>query len=188
MEKRSQYPSDSPFNDGLGGEDALANSRELHASPCTRLFLSFILFWLAPVLLGLFNSAHPIIRSVEGTSSRLFLLPGTAVGRTDRRPAHWLSCCYVLRVCERRGGVPAAPSLGTGRRVRDPTGTREGGSFTAKRQSLMSSAVNEESLGGQGRVGGRLLVFDSRTRRFSLLKIKHLQVKNCQNPNKTINN
>lgn len=127
VEKRSQYPSDSPFNDGLGGEDALANSRELHASPCTRLFLSFILFWLAPVLLGLFNSAHPIIRSVEGTSSRLFLLPGTAVGRTDRRPAHWLSCCYVLRVCEWRGGVPAAPSLGTERRVRDPTSTREGG-------------------------------------------------------------
>lgn len=29
-----KYPSDPPFNDGLGGEDALADGRQLHAPPC----------------------------------------------------------------------------------------------------------------------------------------------------------
>lgn len=69
-------------------------------------FCLFYYFWLPRVLFGLFNSAHPIIRNLGWTSSRLSLLPGTAVGRTDRGGAHWLSCCYVLRLCARRGGAP----------------------------------------------------------------------------------
>lgn len=90
-------------------------------------FCLLFYFGFPPVLLGLFNSAHPIIRSVEGTSSRLFLLPGTAVGRTDRRPAHWLICCYVLRVYEWRGGVPLLRAWDeTTRRVRDPASTQGG--------------------------------------------------------------
>lgn len=57
-----------------------AESSMIQRAP--RLLLAFILFWPPRVFLGLFNSAHPIIRNLEGTSSRLFLLPGTAaVGR-----------------------------------------------------------------------------------------------------------
>lgn len=81
-----------------------AESSMVHHAP--RLFLCFFYyFWLPLVLFGLFNSAHPIIRNLGRTSSRLFLLPGAAVGRTDRGGAHWLSCCYVLRISEWRGGV-----------------------------------------------------------------------------------
>lgn len=83
-----------------------AESSMVHHAP--RLFLSLLLFLASPFLFGLFNFAHPIIRNLERTSWRLFLLPGTAVGRTDRGWAHRLSCCYVLRVSERMGRSPAA--------------------------------------------------------------------------------
>lgn len=49
-----KYPSDPPFNDGLGCEDALADGRELHAPPCVaRLFSSLFiyLFFLAVVVI-----------------------------------------------------------------------------------------------------------------------------------------
>ena len=66
-----------------------AESSMIHHAP--RLFLSLLLFLASPlVLFWLFNSAHPIIRNLERTSSRLFLLPGTAVGRTDRTLARLL--------------------------------------------------------------------------------------------------
>lgn len=42
-----KYPSDPPLNDGLGGEDAFADSRQLHDSPCTiRAALVVVLFFL----------------------------------------------------------------------------------------------------------------------------------------------
>lgn len=77
---------------------------------CLSFFYYF--FGFPRVLPGLFNSAHPIIRDRERTSSRLFLLPGTAVGRTDRGGAHWLGCCYVLRLCRAEGRSPAALAVG----------------------------------------------------------------------------
>lgn len=88
-EKGSEYPSDPPFNDGLGCEHALADGRELHVSPCTPFISAcFIIFGFPRVLLGLFNSAHPIIRNLGRTSSRLSLslLPGTAAGRSALAP------------------------------------------------------------------------------------------------------
>lgn len=90
-----------------------AESSMAHHAP--RLFLSlffYYFFGFPRVLPGLFNSAHPIIRDSERTSSRLFLLPGTAVGRTDRGGAHWLGCCYVLRLCRAEGRSPAALAVG----------------------------------------------------------------------------
>lgn len=46
-----KYPSDPPFNDGLGCEDALADGRELHAPPCVApLFPSLSYFVLPDVV------------------------------------------------------------------------------------------------------------------------------------------
>lgn len=148
MEK---YPSDPPFNDGLGCEDALADGRELHAPPCvapllrSRSYFSVAcccccccyygdVFWgqggacfsppRARVLPGLFNSAHPIIRDRESTSSRprsffsfsfFFLACCQAPqqsARTDRGGTHWLSrCCYVLRLLGAEEGEESRPLL-----------------------------------------------------------------------------
>lgn len=46
--KNSEYPSDSPFNDGLGCEDALTDSRELHGSPCTSFISVFFIIFGFP--------------------------------------------------------------------------------------------------------------------------------------------
>lgn len=75
-----------------------------------RRFLSLLLFLASPFSSSpvLFNSAHPIIRNLSGRHHVFFLLPGTAVGvGRIASGAHWLSCCYVLRVSERRGGALA---------------------------------------------------------------------------------
>lgn len=64
-----------------------ADSSMIHHAPPFISVPSYY-FWLPRVLFGLFNFAHPIIRNLKRTSSRLFLLPGTAVCRTDRGGAH----------------------------------------------------------------------------------------------------
>lgn len=75
----------------------------------------------ARVLPGLFNSAHPIIRDRESTSSRplflFFFFFASAVARhrsqstrTDRGGTHRLSCCcYVLRLLGGGGGEESRP-------------------------------------------------------------------------------
>lgn len=139
-----KYPSDPPFNDGLGCEDALADGRELHAPPyVARLFRSrsyfllpvvviMVMFFveggafspLARVLPGLFNSAHPIIRDRESTSSRprppppLFFLAVARhrSSRLGRIAAEHIGSRVVATCCgssgRRRGGVPAAALAG----------------------------------------------------------------------------
>lgn len=64
-----------------------AESSMIHHAPPFISVPSYY-FWLPRVLFWLFNFAHPIIRNLKRTSSRLFLLPGTAVCRTDRGGAH----------------------------------------------------------------------------------------------------
>ena len=70
---------------------------------------------LSGVRSSLFNSAHPIIRNLCETSSRLFLLPGTAVSRSEPGAwVHWLSCCYVLWSRCAGGGVRLGSGACTG--------------------------------------------------------------------------
>lgn len=131
-------------------------------------FISVFYFILASPRPPRVNSAHPIIRSVEGTSSRFFLLPGTeSVGRIAVQRIG-----SVVATCS--GSASGGEESRCSEPVHGETSPRPhqhpGGSFMAKQQSFISSTFNKESLEGRRGVGGSLLVFDYHTRLFSLFK------------------